>query len=592
MRWPSWNKEPTNGQATELTNIPTPPSGRESFSSGKTFGYKGVTAQTSNVASSDGQTILREEDCEDKLGFAFSQTKKWAILTTIFAVQCSMNFNASVYGNAIAPMEEKFGVKAQIGRLGQMAFLIAYAFGCELWAPWSEELGRKPVLQWSLGLVNLWQIPCALISMYVSVHSSLVGINTNGHSRFAKDQNKNAVNAIILFRTLGGLSSAGGSVTLGMVADMWKSDEPAYGVAFVVFSSVLGSIFGPVVGGFLQQFLSLASIFWAQLIFGVVVQFIHFWVVPETRSSCIVTAEAKRLRKQGENVVSEAEHANEKVTFKYACQIWSRPFIMLVREPIVLFLSLISGFADALIFTFLDSMGLVFSQWNFNPWQTGLIFLSLALGYLIAYAIWISIIYKQSKKPKSYLETLPIEHKLYWLVWIAPLLVIGIFGFAATSAGPPIYWIVPIVFLIPIGIANMTIYGATIDYTVVAYGEKYSASACGGNGFARDLLAGVAAMYAHPLYTNSAMQGTTFPLKMRNASFLLGSIGAALTIPIYIFWKKGEWVRERSPFAKEVTLERKNKEATLPKHNGSTGVDCGHQGDAQKRLAGFETVAL
>ena len=38
---------------------------------------------------------------------------------------------------------------------------------------------------------------------------------------------------------------------------------------------------------------------------------------------------------------------------------------------------------------------------------------------------------------------------------------------------------------------------ATIDYMIAAYGP-YSASATGGNGFARDFLAGVAAMYSVP----------------------------------------------------------------------------------------------
>lgn len=55
-------------------------------------------------------------------------------------------------------------------------------------------------------------------------------------------------------RALGGLSSAGGSVTLGMVADMWEADEQQYAVAFIVFSSVGGSVLGPVVGGFVEQY--------------------------------------------------------------------------------------------------------------------------------------------------------------------------------------------------------------------------------------------------------------------------------------------------------------------------------------------------
>lgn len=38
---------------------------------------------------------------------------------------------------------------------------------------------------------------------------------------------------------------------------------------------------------------------------------------------------------------------------------------------------------------------------------------------------------------------------------------------------------------------------ATIDYMIASYGP-YAASATGGNGFARDFLAGIAAMYSVP----------------------------------------------------------------------------------------------
>ncbi len=102
----------------------------------------------------DGKIILEEDDCPSVLGFAYSSRKKWSILSVIFIVQVSMNFNASVYGNAVNGISEEFGISLQAARVGQMIFLIAYAFGSELWAPWSEELGRWGVLQASLFLVN------------------------------------------------------------------------------------------------------------------------------------------------------------------------------------------------------------------------------------------------------------------------------------------------------------------------------------------------------------------------------------------------------------------------------------------------------
>lgn len=69
-------------------------------------------------------------------------------------------------------------------------------------------------------------------------------------------------------RALGGICSAGGSVTLGMIADLWKSNNQQYSVAFVVFSSVSGSVLGPVIGGFVEQFLPSRWTIWIQLILG------------------------------------------------------------------------------------------------------------------------------------------------------------------------------------------------------------------------------------------------------------------------------------------------------------------------------------
>lgn len=49
---------------------------------------------------------------------------------------------------------------------------------------------------------------------------------------------------------------------------------------------------------------------------------------------------------------------------------------MFITEPIVLWLSLLSGFSDSLIFTFMEGYKPIFKQWNFNTWETGLAFLS------------------------------------------------------------------------------------------------------------------------------------------------------------------------------------------------------------------------
>lgn len=310
---------------------------------------------------------LQDSDAWDKLGYSFPTWRKWQILGVVFLIQISMNLNASMYANAVAHISEEYGISKQVARIPQMSFLVAYAFGCELWAPWSEEYGRWPIQQLSLFLVNIWQIPCALSKNFATY---------------------------IVCRTLGGLSTAGGSVTLGVLADMWEPDNQEYAVAFLVLSSVGGSVVGAIVGGFVEEYLSVAWVFWIQLIFGGFVQLVHLLCNPETRSTVLLDREAKRRRKTGEDphVYGPNEIRDRRLTFKefksifgrYAgrCGIklnimltYIRPFYMFFTEPIVLWLSLLSGFSDALIFTFLQSFQPVYEQWGFGTIGVSLAFI-------------------------------------------------------------------------------------------------------------------------------------------------------------------------------------------------------------------------
>jgi hypothetical protein len=109
-----------------------------------------------------GRRELKETDAPEILAYAWPTWKKWMYLSAVAAIQISMNYNTSVFPSAVTPLTKAFGIGAQEARTGQMIYLILYSFGCELWAPWSEEFGRWPILQLSMFLINIWQIPCAL----------------------------------------------------------------------------------------------------------------------------------------------------------------------------------------------------------------------------------------------------------------------------------------------------------------------------------------------------------------------------------------------------------------------------------------------
>lgn len=129
----------------------------------------GLPSRWKSSPRADGKRELTEDECYDILPYRWPKWKKWGFLSVIACVQISMNFNTSVFPNAVTPLSEHFGVSEQAARVGQCVYLVMYSFGCELWAPWSEEFGRWPILQLSMFLINIWQLPAAFAPNFGSI---------------------------------------------------------------------------------------------------------------------------------------------------------------------------------------------------------------------------------------------------------------------------------------------------------------------------------------------------------------------------------------------------------------------------------------
>jgi MFS family permease len=220
--------------------------------------------------------------------------------------------------------------------------------------------------------------------------------------------------------------------------------------------SCLGSVIGGVCGGPIEQYFSWRVNFWIQLGFGLFVQIVHFLCVPETRSTVMLDKFAKKQRKMGRNLYGPNEIKSKKERFdvKEIITTWVRPFRMFLTEPIVLFLSLLSGFSDALIFSFLESYGYVFSQWSFSKAQFGLAMIPLLVGYVVAYFCFFPIISRHNHR-RSRGEILKPESRLKALLHLVLLLPIGIFGSAFVVTGPPLPWAAPLLFSVLIGMVSL-----------------------------------------------------------------------------------------------------------------------------------------
>lgn len=254
-----------------------------------------------------------------------------------------------------------------------------------------------------------------------------------------------------------------------MVADLYTPDNQQWAVAYVVLSSVGGTSIGPVIGGPIQKYLPWHWNFWVQLLFGAAAQAIHFFM-PESRSTVIMDREARRRRDTGEDphVWGPNEVKSPRISAREFAVTWARPFEMFFREPIVLSCSLLSGFSDALIFTFQEGFHPVYEQWGFGTLQIAWAFIPINVGYLLAYASYIPWIKRDQRIIKTKgSDAMAPEFRLKWLLFLAPLETIGLFGFAWTSLGPPqVHWFGPMFFSCLIAIANFGIYMSTIDYMI------------------------------------------------------------------------------------------------------------------------------
>lgn len=102
------------------------------------------------------------------------------------------------------------------------------------------------------------------------------------------------------------------------------------------------------------------------------------------------------------------------------------------------------------------------------------------VGYIIAGALSIPFIQRNINRRRAnpHNERAQYESRIHWLLYTALCLPIGLIGIAWTTL-LHVHWMGSMVFSALVGIANFSIFMATIDYMICAYGP-YSASATGG----------------------------------------------------------------------------------------------------------------
>ncbi|RDW65699.1 MFS transporter [Aspergillus mulundensis] len=460
-------------------------------------------------------------------------------ITTLFA-----SFATSCYSPGAEQMSSEWEVSRVAALLGITTFCCGMGFAPMFLVPLSEIVGRKPVFVGTAVMLVLFQVCCAVTRLYSGMLVARFFAGVGGST----------------FTTMVG----------GIVADMYKSRERNAPMALFTGSALFGTGLGPLVCGFVAQYTTWRWIFYMQILIDGIIALALLLFFRETRGVVILGKRANTLNRyyerleehgcpgvqlpsnQVNNNSPEQEKANiHRIRFKVAEHeerahlsttlriSISRPFILLVSEPVVFFFSLWSAFSWSVLYINLSAIPLVYqSTYAFSLAHSNAIFTATCAASLLSTLLSITQSKLASRHWRNW-NTCP-EHRLYFACVESVLLPIGLFMFGWTAQPDfRIHWIVPTV---AVGLSTMgifSIYLAVFNYLADTYGG-YASSALAAQNFCRNLMNGVFPLVSRQLFKN---------LGFGPAASLLGGVAAGLTLVPWLLVLFGRRIRGRSRLA-------------------------------------------
>ena len=148
----------------------------------------------------------------------FPEWKKWFITLTVAIATLAVAFVSSAYSGAVAQILKEFHSSEEVGILGISLFVLGFAIGPLLWAPFSELYGRQ--------------------ILFIGTYAALTVFNAGAAGA-------NSMATLIVLRFLAGafgsspLTNAG-----GVIADMFHADQRGLGMSVFAAAPFLGPVIG------------------------------------------------------------------------------------------------------------------------------------------------------------------------------------------------------------------------------------------------------------------------------------------------------------------------------------------------------------
>jgi len=456
----------------------------------------------------------------------WSRAKRFFVTFEICFLTFSVYIGSAIYTPGLMSVMADFGVAQVPATLGLTLYVAGYGLGPIIWSPMSEipQIGRLWVYIGTLFIFCCFQLP--------TVYSVNFGM-------------------LLAFRFLTGFFGSPALATGGAtIADMYRPQKQAYGLAVWGIGAVCGPVLGPLVGGFAVQSGGSGVLkgwkwtIWELLWLSSFCLIFLFFFLPETSSPNILYRRTKRLRKLTGNdkLTCEPEMKSAEMKPKDVIQMsLLKPITLNFQEPIVFLLNLYIALIYGLLYIWFESFPLVFVEiYGFNLGLEGVAFLGILVGTLIAVVILFSWLHFYQEKQFDENGNIAPEKRLIPAMvgcWCVPICLFW-FGWASRS---DVHWIVPIIGTAFFGIAAFTLFNAVLPYLSDAYPDNV-ASVLAGNDLMRSAFGAGFPLFANAMYKR---------LGINWASSLLGFLGIAF-IPIpFLLYKYGKQIRQKSKNARK-----------------------------------------
>ncbi|CAN3352867.1 major facilitator superfamily multidrug transporter Nag4p [Diutina catenulata] len=451
--------------------------------------------------------------------------RKWAYTLLLGFVCFVVALGSGIVTGDLERPAAHFGVSMEVSILAAVTtFVIGFGVGPLVFAPISEEIGRRPVYAVTLGVAVIFIIPCGA----------------------AKN-----IGTLIVCRLIDGIAfSAPMCLIGGSLADMWEAEER--GVAMAVFSAApfLGPVMGPIFGGLLAD--NAPTWRWVYWTFLIVAGFTYALVVPlmpETHAGTILKRRASRLRKKTGDAryrtYAELKPMSFKETAKHSLL---RPFALL-SELIVFLITIYMSVVYGLLYMFFFAYPVIYQEdKGFNASMTGVMFIPIGVGVILSSVVapWFNTDYnKRAQVYRDRGEMPPPELRLIPMMiacWFVPA---GLFPFAWSSY-PHISWAGPCFSGLACGFGFTSLYNPANNYIVDSY-QHYAASALAAKTFVRSIWGACVPLFTIQMYHKMGNQW---------ASTMMAFIALACCLIPYAFFFYGARIRAFSKYAYSPEMDK------------------------------------